>query len=166
MLTLQTANKDSAYIDRVSTMLMQIRTLCPYYSQYSILYKDSARVQRVLCDYFAAVIRLCKKVVEFSQISGASRFASLLINTFEREFGPSQAALERLGRMVSEEIKLASHIAQKTQQAEDAKYRAQGYKFRDAINLERKDAQEHRHQMQLRTQSTSIPRSNGLLWVR
>jgi hypothetical protein len=65
--------------------------------EYQTLYADSERLQAALCNYYAAVVRLCQKAVEVSQRQGghlknrsASKASSMLTGLSHQDCSSSR----------------------------------------------------------------------------
>ena len=69
-LAMLAANNYSSYFDKLSTLLMNIGRTSPRLGDFGALYPSSERLQALLCEYYAVVVRLCKKAMEFSRRSG------------------------------------------------------------------------------------------------
>ena len=69
-LSLLIVNNFTSYFDKLSNVFMQIGRTCPLFAEFGALYITSTRLQRVLCEYYAVVVKLCKSAVELSQKSG------------------------------------------------------------------------------------------------
>ena len=69
-LSLLVVNNFTSYFDKLSNVFMQIGRTCPRVAEFGTLYITSTRLQRVLCEYYAVVVKLCKSAVEFSRKSG------------------------------------------------------------------------------------------------
>ncbi|KAH0562468.1 hypothetical protein GP486_002842 [Trichoglossum hirsutum] len=127
------ASRFSMYFDKLSTIFMNIHNDCPRYMEYRVLYADSKRLQVVLCDYYATVVKLCQKVVEVGErqgecskghsvsknpinanqlaLSGLRQLTMALWRPFEAEFGSFQEKLQEQNEEVKKEISLASKQA-------------------------------------------------------
>ena len=69
-LSLLIVNNFTSYFDKLSNVFMQIGRTCPRFAELGTLYITSTRLQGVLCEYYAVVVKLCKSAVEFSRKSG------------------------------------------------------------------------------------------------
>ena len=69
-LSLLVVNNFASFFDKLSTVLMQIGRTCPRLAEFGAVYITSTRLQRVLCEYYAVVVKLCKSAIEFSRKSG------------------------------------------------------------------------------------------------
>ncbi|KAI9766767.1 MAG: hypothetical protein M1839_004771 [Geoglossum umbratile] len=101
----------SSYFDKLSTMFMNLRSHCPIYSEYQILYPCSARLQTALCTFYATVVHFCKKAIEVIQRKGVVQATTALWRPFEVEFGNLQNELQKQNERVRIEIDLASQQA-------------------------------------------------------
>ena len=57
---LKAANNITSYFEKLSTLFMKLGCTCPQFTEFSYLYPTSIRLQKALCEYYAAVVRLCK----------------------------------------------------------------------------------------------------------
>ena len=57
---MKAANNVASYFDKLSTLFMKLGLTCPRFTEFGYLYPASARLQNALCEYYGAVIRLCK----------------------------------------------------------------------------------------------------------
>ena len=67
---------------------MQLGSTCPRFDEYGNLYRYSVDVQAALCNYYAAVIRLCRYSVESSRKPGTN----ILFVPYNSGFPTIQAA--------------------------------------------------------------------------
>ncbi|KAI9765585.1 MAG: hypothetical protein M1840_007274 [Geoglossum simile] len=105
------ASNFSSYFDKLSTMFMNLRSYCPIFSEYQILYPCSARLQTALCTFYATVVHFCKKALEVIQRKGVVQATTALWRPFEVEFGDLQNELRKQNERVRREIDLASQQA-------------------------------------------------------
>ena len=76
-MSLLVVNNFASYFDKLSTVLMQVGRTCPRLAEFGSLYITSPRLQTVLCEYYAMVVKLCKSAIEFSRKSGRCRGSSI-----------------------------------------------------------------------------------------
>ena len=72
-LSLLVVSNFAFYFDKLSNVFMQIGRTCPRLAEFGALYVSSSRLQQVLCEYYAVVVKLCKSAIEFSRRSGTMR---------------------------------------------------------------------------------------------
>lgn len=74
---LQFASNFALFFDKLSELFLRIRTYCPRYSDYQVLYAQFPRVQTALNAFYATVVRLCTTTVEAIQRQGKSTIPNL-----------------------------------------------------------------------------------------
>ena len=109
-----------------------------------MLYPSSDRLQKALCEYYIAVIRLCSKIIAFLGKGIVKQISSAVLNPFKSAFGGLQAELDRLSGIVQFEITLASQKSQQLEVVEHTKLRALVSKFSEAQSQEYKERQARR----------------------
>ena len=62
--------KTSTYIQRISTLFMEIKSQYPMFGEYQSLFEDSVAVQTALYDYYAAVVDCCRHIMLVSRKQG------------------------------------------------------------------------------------------------
>ena len=87
---------------------MSIGRTCPRHKELALLFPKSRDLQRATCDYFVAVVRLCKDIVLFSKQSLLSQLANTIAKPFEAKFSSYQSELQKLAAHVKDEVSLAS----------------------------------------------------------
>lgn len=128
---------------------MNLGRQCPRIRELGSLY-PSKRLQKALCDYYAAIIRLCKHSTQHLQKSGVhtsfpslsassslpidmflvhSRLPKEILVSFKAEFGPYEGEISRLSQEVRDEASLASKQAQKQENELQATHRQNWMKF-------------------------------------
>jgi len=107
-MTLQITSGFASYFDNLSALFMKIGCSSPRYQEYGILYPRSHRLQRALCEYFCAIVGLCRKAVLFIRRPLVAQLSSAILKPFQTEFGPLEAELIRLAKAIREEASLAS----------------------------------------------------------
>jgi hypothetical protein len=106
-----TASNIASYFDKVTSMIMTIGRFSPTYRQFGQLYPGCLELQKALCEYYAIIIRLCIKIIEVSQRSGAMKLLSPIFNPFETEFKSYHNDLDQAVKYVQMQISLASKKA-------------------------------------------------------
>ena len=91
----------SAYLEKLSTLLMVAGRSAPRHQSIAVLYPRSKHLQSHLSEYYIVVVSLCHKLLKFTQRSTVSQlavaFGSLDINTY-------QAELEQWANAIKEEM--------------------------------------------------------------
>ncbi|KAI9039617.1 putative TFIIIC transcription initiation factor complex subunits Tfc3 [Aspergillus affinis] len=125
-----TANNVASYFDKVTTMIMAIGKTCPTYQQFGPLYPGCVDLQRVLCDYYAIIIRLCTRVIEITRRPAWTQTVASIFSPFEFEFKPFLDDLEDTTKNIRLQILLESQkadrdsrIIQEHESQENAKFR-------------------------------------------
>ena len=58
---------------------MKLGRTCPRFAEFSYLYPTSVRLQKALCEYYAAVVRLCKHATVSREKPGMLNISSYLL---------------------------------------------------------------------------------------
>jgi hypothetical protein len=122
---------------------MELTNQCPRFAEYQALYTTSARLQKVLCDFHAAIIRCCKHVVEAIQRPWQKQLRVAFFQSFEQEFEPDASDIRRMGKNVKDEINLAKaqtdrqdQILQEKERVATSKQRSRLRKFIPRVESE------------------------------
>ena len=141
---------------------MNIGRTSPRFNDFGVLYSGSVRLQKALCDYYAAVIRVCKQALDFFQTTAISQLSSTFLRPFKITFGPLQQELESLALAVRDETSLASKQAQDQEaklqtieRQEAGRERNLLSRFRDRTRLEQEEADKWRTETRLRASGES-----------
>jgi ankyrin repeat domain-containing protein 50 len=128
---------------------MDIGRTCPQYQEFGTLFAESKALQRALCEYFAAVIDLCKHIVLFSRKQFIAQLPKLVL-PFDVTFSDIQANLRRLSSAIRDEVTLAASKHQKEEsrlnteeRKENARFRALAVRFRDQSLAEARGTNRH-----------------------
>ena len=145
------ANNISSYFDKVTAMIMNIGKIYPTYQSFGHLYSGCVELQNALCEYYAAVIRLCMKIVIVSQRSGLLHTLSSAFYSFESEFSANIAELHQATDFVKLQCALASKKATAeaeklaaVDRRENDKYRHLGKIFQSFVTKDLAEAREWR----------------------
>ncbi|KAL8660533.1 MAG: hypothetical protein Q9202_006456 [Teloschistes flavicans] len=130
-LALLFANNFSSYFDRLSLLLMDLGRQCPRISTLSSLY-PSIGLRKALCDYYAAILRLCEHIIHFLRKPVS----------FEQEFGPLEGEIRHSSKEIQAEVSLASKQAQKQESDLQAQERSEASKYR--VMLEKMSESVHK----------------------
>lgn len=118
---------------------MNVGLTSPRIEKYALLYPSSKSLQRELCNYYAAVVELCTKIVLFVRKPTIRQIASALRKPFDDEFGAHQKELNRLGTAVASEVSLASKELQNSESVEATRERKENSLFRATGAVLRRD---------------------------
>ena len=124
IIIFQVASAFSSYFDQLSSLFMAIGRSCPRNQEYVLLYPRSPRLQAALCEYFVAIVGLCKQTVLFLKKSFLSQLSTSIRNPFQTEFGSFQQQLDRLADSVREEASLESRKIQEQEAKGNSMHRA------------------------------------------
>lgn len=163
---------------------MNLGRTCPRFKDFESIYPSAVRLQGLLCDYFAVIIRICQRSTEVYKKSGASFLPMIplftsdaesaptwllgaFVKPFEAEFGPFQAELDSLSQNIQGEISLASVKAQKQEQDLQEKERQEARSSRNILGkvdrrLRHADQNMHRLQVQIGHQKLMKKRKKAL----
>ena len=93
----------SSYLERLSSLLMVAGRSAPRHQSIAVLYPRSTHLQSCLFEYYVVVVRLCHKLLKFTQRSTVGQLAvglgSLDMNTY-------QAELEQWADAIKEEMSI------------------------------------------------------------
>ncbi|CAG8377111.1 unnamed protein product, partial [Penicillium salamii] len=103
-----TASNITSYFGKVTSMIMDIGKSCPTYQQFGQIYPGCVGLQRELCEYYAAIIQLCTKIIEVSRRPPITQTLSSIFNPFESEFRSSLDKLNQVAKDIKLQISLAS----------------------------------------------------------
>ncbi|KAK5988793.1 Putative ankyrin repeat protein [Cladobotryum mycophilum] len=88
-LTMLMAVKFVSYYEALSKLLMDLGEFCPRWTEYQTLYLSSTQLQKTLCNFYASLVRCCRRVVETTQRPWSAYFFDSRWESFEREFNGS-----------------------------------------------------------------------------
>lgn len=127
----QTATNFRGYFERLSSLFMKLGTSWDLHNDFSQIFPQSEALQTYLCEYLIVLMRLCRKAVLFSNKSLAGQLWSSLGASFDSEFKPLQAEMDKWGLMIqykTQQLAMASMV--------DAdKFRRRDYKQRTLHRL-------------------------------
>lgn len=118
---------------------MNVGLTSPRIEKYALLYPSSKSLQKMLCNYYAAVVELCMKIVLFVRKTTIRQIASTLRKPFDDEFGVHQKELDGLGTAVASEVSLASKGLQNSESVEATRERKESSLFRATGAVFRRD---------------------------
>ena len=67
---LKAVNNITSFFDKLSECFLRLRNSCPRYSEYQLLFGDSARLQKALCAFYATIIKFCTKAIQIVEAPG------------------------------------------------------------------------------------------------
>ncbi|KAH7247482.1 ankyrin repeat protein [Fusarium redolens] len=123
----------TSYFEALSVLFMELSKQCPRFAEYQALYTTSTRLQKALCDFHASIIRCCKHVVEAVQRPWQKQLRIAFFQSFEQEFEPDANDIQRLGKEVEDEIKLAKAQTDRQDQMLQEKERVDALKQRSRL---------------------------------
>ncbi|KAI6747494.1 hypothetical protein HG530_015874 [Fusarium avenaceum] len=123
----------TSYFESLSALFMELSNQCPRFAEYQALYTTSTRLQKVLCDFHAAIIRCCKHVVEAIQRPWQKQLRVAFFQSFEQEFEPDVSDIRRMGKNVKDEINLAKAQTDRQDQMLEEKEREAASKQRSKL---------------------------------
>ncbi|KAH7371516.1 hypothetical protein BKA66DRAFT_572757 [Pyrenochaeta sp. MPI-SDFR-AT-0127] len=104
----------SSYVEKLSTLFMDIGRSAPRYQTMALLYPQSRSLQSQLCEYFIVAVGLCRHLFTFAEKPTFRQFTSALNDSDLKAF---QTDLHRWASSVNEEITL-------TEAQENSRFRA------------------------------------------
>ncbi|PVI02625.1 hypothetical protein DM02DRAFT_701085 [Periconia macrospinosa] len=93
----------STYVDKLSSLFMDIGRSAPYHQAMALLYPRSTKLQLYLLEYFIIVVGLCHYIFKFGQKSAVQQFASSLN---EGKLKSYRAELDKWAKSINEELHL------------------------------------------------------------
>ncbi|KAF1944372.1 hypothetical protein EJ02DRAFT_398546, partial [Clathrospora elynae] len=93
----------SAYIDKLSSLFMDIGRSAPRHQAMALLYPRSTKLQAYLFEYFIVVIGLCRHLFKFGQKSTVQQFTSSLNDATLKAF---RTELDTWAVLIKEEVHL------------------------------------------------------------
>ncbi|KAL6816715.1 nucleoside phosphorylase domain-containing protein [Trichoderma sp. SZMC 28015] len=109
-LTMLVTVKSVTYDDALSKLFMELGRICPRWADYQIFFSSSPRLQDALCDFYASLIRCCKRAVETVETAQRSWTGNLFNSpqeSLERGFQQDADDIERRSSYVKDALSLA-----------------------------------------------------------
>ncbi|SPO05181.1 uncharacterized protein DNG_07867 [Cephalotrichum gorgonifer] len=100
-----------SYYESLTEFFLDLGRICPRFAEYRTLYPTSTRLQKSLCQFHAAIVTVCKHVVETLQRPWQQQLLKTFRGPLEEEFKPDRANIERCSDDVKEELVLAKSQA-------------------------------------------------------
>ncbi|KAF2800530.1 hypothetical protein K505DRAFT_292564 [Melanomma pulvis-pyrius CBS 109.77] len=91
----------STYIDKLSSLFMDVGRSAPHYQAIALLYPQSTKLQSHLTEYFIVVVGLCRYLFKFGQKSTVQQFASSLSDAHLKAF---QTDLDKWANSIKEQM--------------------------------------------------------------
>ncbi|KAL5585649.1 hypothetical protein FOVSG1_013341 [Fusarium oxysporum f. sp. vasinfectum] len=132
-LAMLVAANYTSYFEALSVLFMDLSKQYPRFAEYQALYTTSTRLQKALCDFHASIIRCCKYVVEAIQRPWQKQLRIAFFHSFEQEFEPDANDIQRQGKEVKDEIKLAKAQTDRQEQVLQEKERVAASKQRSRL---------------------------------
>lgn len=156
-MAILTASNITSYFDKVTSMIMEIGRSCPTYQQFGQLYPGCIGLQRDLCEYYAAIVQLCTKIIEVSRRPPITQTLSSIFNPFESDFKSPLDKLNQATKDIQLQISLASKQANEeakklleNESQNNAAFRKLTNKFRKETQKEHTEAHQWRIHMMKR----------------
>lgn len=114
------------YFEKLSTLFMRLGTLWALHEDFAQLFPRSEVLQNYFCEYLIVLMKLCNKIVVFSQKKTGAQLFSSLGSSFDSEFGIIQNELDQWGYLIQQNAQiLATKMATgaETGRVEDLKQR-------------------------------------------
>lgn len=131
-LALLAANNVTSYFNQLSTLLMNLGRQCPRIRELSSLY-PTIGLRKALCDYYAAIIRLCKHSTQYLRKPVYVQLSKALLFSFRAEFGSYEEEITKLSQEVRDEASLAYKQAQKQENELQARERSDARRYREIV---------------------------------
>ena len=93
----------SSYINKLSSLFMDVGRSAPRYQAITLLYPRSTKLQSYLTEYFVVVVDLCHYLFKFGQKSTVQQFTSSLSDLRLKTF---QADLDKWANSIKEQMHL------------------------------------------------------------
>ncbi|KAF3000714.1 hypothetical protein E8E13_002932 [Curvularia kusanoi] len=91
----------STYIDKLSSLFMDVGRSAPRYQEIALLYPRSRKLRSYLNEYFIVVVGLCRYIFEFGQKSTVQQFVSSLSDAHLKTL---QADLDKWASSIKEQM--------------------------------------------------------------
>ncbi|KAF2179739.1 hypothetical protein K469DRAFT_741530 [Zopfia rhizophila CBS 207.26] len=125
----------SSYLEKLSTLLMTVGRSAPRYQIMALLYPRSKILQSHLSEYFIVVVRLCHKLLKFTQKSTFGQAASTLSDSDMKTF---QSELGHWANSIKEEMSLLMPKKIKEEAQENFRFRVLSTKFSKSVSFQQK----------------------------
>lgn len=102
---------------------MNVGRVSPLYEDMSALFPRSRELQDSFFEYYAEIVRLCKKTILFSRKTAFGRGLLSITKPFDSEFGSSELELQKLGLIIRERVDILSKELQTKEAEENSRFR-------------------------------------------
>ena len=94
----------STYVEKLSSIFMDIGRSCPRHQQIAVLYPLSTNLQASVLEYFTVAVCLCRYLFGFGKKSALQQFTSSLSDGDLKAF---QSDLEKWAHSIAQEMRLS-----------------------------------------------------------
>ncbi|KAI1267932.1 hypothetical protein F5Y18DRAFT_274646 [Xylariaceae sp. FL1019] len=102
-VTILTASRYTAYMDKLSELLMDAGRSAPRYQELVAIYSDSKPLQAIHCEYWIVIVQLCRHVVTICNQSSMGKLKSFLgdfdITTYATQLQKQANAIKEQQRL-------------------------------------------------------------------
>lgn len=123
-VTLQLATNHASFLEKLSTLFMEIGRSAPRYQELVLVYHRSSDVQKRICEYFVTLVQMCTKAVQFTRRNRLNRLLVTTLRSFDSEFGDYTQKLAALGNGIKEEVMFLSAKTQEEEARENSIFRS------------------------------------------
>ncbi|KAL6701543.1 hypothetical protein J3F84DRAFT_11129 [Trichoderma pleuroticola] len=110
-LTMLVIVKSATYDEALSKFFMELGGFCPRWTDYQIFFSSSTGLQDSLYNFYASLIRCCKRAVETAQPSWSGYLFSSPRVTLERDLQQDADDIKRRSKIVKDALSLAKREA-------------------------------------------------------
>lgn len=110
-ITILAVSNFASFFNQLSEWFMELRKICPRFSEYQVLFGDYPGLQTALCSFYATVVRFCRRALEVTQRTGYEHAIKSFLKPFASEFGSFERELHSQSKQVEHQIRLAAEMA-------------------------------------------------------
>lgn len=103
---LKIATNYVSYFEKLSTLFMRLGTSWALHEDFAQLFPQSEELQTYFCEYLVVLMKLCHKIVVFSQKNTGAQLLSSIGSSFDSEFGNIQKELDQWGCLIQQQCQL------------------------------------------------------------
>lgn len=92
-----------SYFEKLSTLFMRLGTSWSLHEDFAQLFPRSEMLQTYFCEYLVVLMKLCNKIVVFSQKNTGTQLFSSIGSSFDSEFGTIQKELDQWGCLIQQQ---------------------------------------------------------------
>ena len=111
----------SSYLERFSSLFMEIGRSSPRYQNLALLYSCSDKIKRDPAEYFVVVVKICQQFVEFSK---KSKFVQLTTSVFDTRLRQSESDLKQYAAYIKDEVETLNTKTMVYESRENSRMRA------------------------------------------